>query len=335
MSYEWPLLLWSLLLIPVLFVVYLLAQRRRRAYAVRFTNLALLREVVGRQPGWRRHLPPLLFLIGVGALLFSLARPSAVIAVPREQADVMLVVDTSGSMTATDLKPSRIEAARQAAATFVQALPPSTRVGVIEFSTRARVASPLTRDRAVALSAIKGLDADGGTAIGDGLALALDVLRREAGGDLAAPIPGSGSGRAAATPSTTTATETTPGTVVLLSDGASSSGQPPQQAATRANQAGVTVHTVGIGERNSGARVGGRIPAELDERTLQEIARTTGGEYFYAVQSGDLERIYTSIGSRVSWTEERTEVTALASALGTFLLIVAGLFSLRWLHGLP
>jgi Ca-activated chloride channel homolog len=335
MTYEWPLLLWSLLLIPVLLLVYLLAQRRRRAYAVRFTNLALLREVVGRQPGWRRHLPPLLFLIGVGALLFSLARPSAVIAVPREQADVMLVVDTSGSMTATDLRPSRIEAARQAAATFVQALPPSTRVGVIEFSTRARVASPLTRDREVVLNSIKGLEADGGTAIGDGLSMALDVLRREANGAQAEPTPGSASSRSTATPSAPATTGTTPGTVVLLSDGASSSGQPPQQAATRANQAGVIVHTVGIGERNSGARVGARVPAELDERTLQEIARTTGGEYFYAAQAGDLERIYTSIGSRVSWTEERTEVTALASAFGTLLLIVAGLFSLRWLHGLP
>jgi hypothetical protein len=166
MTYEWPLLLWSLLLIPVFLGLYVLAQRRRRAYAVRFTNLALLRDVVGRRPGFRRHLPPLLFVLGIGALLFSLARPSAVIAVPREQADVMLVVDTSGSMTATDLRPSRIEAARQAAGRFVQSLPPTARVGVIEFSTRARVASPLTRDREVVMSAIKSLDADGGTAIG-------------------------------------------------------------------------------------------------------------------------------------------------------------------------
>src|SRR6185503_1400587 len=164
----------------------------------------------------------------------SLARPSAVIAVPREQSDVMLVVDTSGSMTATDLRPSRIEAARQAAAKFVQALPPSTRVGVIEFSTRARVASPLTRDREVVLNSIKGLEADGGTAIGDGLAMALDVLRRDAVGAQVGPTPGSGSGRATATPNTTAATGATPGTVVLLSDGASSSGQPPQQAAIRA-----------------------------------------------------------------------------------------------------
>lgn len=324
MSYEWPLLLWGLAIVPILLLLYVLAQQRRRTYAMRFTNLALLREVAGRRPGLRRHIPPLLFLLGIGALLFSLARPSAVIAIPRDQADVMLVVDTSGSMTATDLRPSRIVAARQAAEKFVQALPPNTRVGLVEFSSRARLASPLTRDRAVVLSAIKGLDADGGTAIGDGLALAVDVLRRGAT-EATVTTPGN------APP----APEDAPGTVVLLSDGASSAGQPPQQAATRANQAGVVVHTVGIGERNSGARVGGRVPAELDERTLQEIARTTGGEYFYAAQSGDLERIYTSIGSRVSWTEERTEVTALMSALGTFLLIAAGLFSLRWLHGLP
>jgi Ca-activated chloride channel homolog len=324
MTYEWPILLWSLALVPIFLLLYVLAQYRRRTYALRFTNLALLRDVVGRRPGLRRHIPPLLFLLGVGALLFSLARPSAVIAIPRDQSDVMLVVDTSGSMTATDLRPSRMVAARLAAEKFVQALPPNTRVGLVEFSTRARLASPLTRDRAVVLSAIKGLEADGGTAIGDGLALALDVFRREA-----VQVSASTSGAA---PSTS---ENTPGTVVLLSDGASSAGQPPQQAATRATEAGVVVHTVGIGERNSGARVGGRTPAELDERTLQGIAQATGGEYFYAAQAGDLERIYTSIGSRVSWTEERTEVTALASALGTFLLIVAGLFSLRWLHGLP
>ena len=324
MTYEWPLLLWSLALVPILLLLYVLAQYRRRAYAVRFTNLALLRDVVGRRPGLRRHIPPLFFLLGIGALLFSLARPSAVIAIPRDEADVVLVVDTSGSMTATDLRPSRIVAARAAAEKFVQALPPNTRVGLVEFSTRARLASPLTRDRTVVLSAIRGLDADGGTAIGDGLALAVDVLRRGAS-QAEVTTPG------AAPP----APKDAPGTVVLLSDGASSAGQPPQQAASRANQAGVIVHTVGIGERNSGARVGGRVPAELDERTLQEISRTTGGEYFYAAQSGDLERIYTSIGSRVSWSEERTEVTALVSALGTFMLIVAGLFSLRWLHGLP
>jgi Ca-activated chloride channel family protein len=323
MTFEWPLLLWSLALIPLMLLFYVLAQRRRRAYAVRFTNLALLREVVGRRPGLRRHIPPLLFLLGLGALLVSLARPSAVIAVPRDEAAIMLVVDVSGSMTANDLQPTRMEAARRAAETFVQALPPDTRVGLVSFASRARLDAPLTRDREMVLDAIRSLNAEGGTAIGDGLAMALDVLRRGAATGTAGGDPGA------------TGTSDTPGTIVLLSDGASSAGQPPEQAAARANQSGVIVHTVGVGQRNSGARVGGRTPAELDERTLQAIARTTGGEYFYAAQSGDLERIYSSISSRLSWSEERTEVTALVSALGTFFLIAAGLFSLRWLHGLP
>jgi Ca-activated chloride channel family protein len=223
---------------------------------VRFTNLALLREVVGRRPGLRRHIPPLLFLLGLGALLVGLARPSAVIAVPRDEAAIMLVVDVSGSMTANDLQPTRMEAARRAAETFVQALPPDTRVGLVSFASRARLDAPLTRDREMVLDAIRSLNAEGGTAIGDGLAMALDVLRRGAATGTAGGDPGA------------TGTSDTPGTIVLLSDGASSAGQPPEQAAARATQSGVIV-------------------------------------------------------------------TALVSALGTFFLIAAGLFSLRWLHGLP
>jgi Ca-activated chloride channel family protein len=337
MTFEWPLLLWSLALVPILLLLYIVMQRRRRMYAVRFTNLALLKEVVGRRPGLRRHIPPLLFLLGLGALLVSLARPTAVVAVPRDEADVVLVVDVSGSMTARDLSPSRIEAARQAALTFVQALPPNTRVGLVSFATRARINTPLTRDRTLIANAIRDLDADGGTAIGDGIVAALDVLRQGQPDAGNRPNVTATPGRGQISTSSTSLTPATPltGTIVLLSDGASSAGQPPQQAATRAQQAGVTVQTVGIGQRSSGARANNGVSAELDERTLQEIARTTGGEYFYAAQSSDLQRIYSSIGSRVSWNQERTEVTALVSALGTGILIVASLFSLRWMHALP
>jgi Ca-activated chloride channel family protein len=335
MTFEWPLLLWSLVLVPLMLVLYVLAQRRRRAYALRFTNLALLREVVGRRPGLRRHIPPLFFLLGLGALLVSLARPTAVVAIPRDEASVMLVIDVSGSMSANDLRPSRMEAAQLAAQEFVQTLPPNTRVGLVSFASRARIESPLTKDRAVILTAIRSLDAEGGTAIGDGLALALDVLRRDATRARVSETGGGPSGAGGASNQGTGGAVETPGTIVLLSDGASSSGQPPQQAAARASQSGVVVHTVGVGQRASGARVGGRIPAELDERSLQEIARATGGEYFYAAQTTDLQRIYANISSRVSWSEERTEVTALVSATGTLLLLAAGLFSLRWLYGLP
>jgi Ca-activated chloride channel homolog len=330
MTFEWPLLLWSLAILPVLLGLYLLAQRRRHAYAVRFTNLALLKEVVGKRPGLRRHLPPLLFLLGLGALLVSLARPSAVIAVPRDESAIMLVLDVSGSMAATDLQPSRIEAARRSAQTFVEQLPANARVGLVSFSNRAQIVAPLTRDHAAVLAAIRSLDADGGTAIGEGLALGVEALQRGAR-DAGASGAGGGAVGAAAGAASTEGV----GTVVLLSDGASSAGQSPAQAAGRATEAGVVVHTVGMGQRGSNARVRGGGPAELDERTLQEIASTTGGEYFYAAQSTDLEGIYSRISSRVSWSEEKTEVTALLSAAGTVLMIGAGLFSLRWLHGLP
>ena len=327
MTFEWPLLLWSLALVPIMLGLYVAAQRRRRAYAVRFTNLSLLREVVGRRPGLRRHIPPIFFLLGLAVLLVALARPSTVIAVPRDGADVMLVIDVSGSMVATDLQPTRMEAAKQAAQKFVQALPEGTRVGLVSFSNRARLDAPLTRDHASVVSAIQRLQAEGGTAIGDGLGLALDVMQRDAHAAKTA------NGGTAAQTSATDAGHG--GTIVLLSDGASSVGQPPQQAASRAAQAGIKVNTVGIGQRNSGALVNGRVPVDLDERTLQDIARTTGGEYFYAAQNFDLEQIYSNIGSQMSWTEERTEVTALFSAFGTLLLLAAGMFSLRWMHGLP
>ncbi len=319
MTFEWPLLLWSLAIVPLLFGLYMLAERRRRTYTVRFTNLALLKDVVGRRPGLRRHIPALLFLLGLGALLVSLARPSAVIATPRDEASVVLVLDVSGSMAATDVRPSRMEAAQQAAQAFVDALPDSTRVGLVSFASRAQVVAPLTRDRAVVQAAIGTLDADGGTAIGDGLAAGTQLLQRSAA-ERSDGAPAAGAA---------------PGTVVLLSDGATSGGESPERAAARAAEAGVVVHTVGLGQRNSNARVRGGARAELDEQALQAIARTTGGEYFYAAQSVDLESIYANIGSNVSWIEEKTEVTALVSALGTVLLIAASLFSLRWFHGLP
>ncbi|MDP8924740.1 MAG: VWA domain-containing protein [Chloroflexota bacterium] len=314
MTFEWPILLYGLALVPLMVGLYVLAQRRRRAYAVRFANLPLLREVAPRRPGFRRHLPPLLFLLGLAALLVSLARPSAVIAVPRDQSSVMLVLDVSGSMAARDLQPDRMAAAKQAARAFVEALPDNAQVGVVSFSSAASVNAPLGRDRDAALRAIDGLRADGGTAIGEGLDLALEQLERR---------PADAEGR------------TPPGLVVLLSDGENSVGRPPAEVAARAAQAGIPVHTVGIGQRGAAPRLNNRQSVRLDEATLQAIANATGGSYFYAGEAGELERIYADLGSQVSWVEERTEVTALASALGTLLMVVGGLFGLRWFAQLP
>ncbi len=313
MSFEWPFLLFGLLLVPLAIAAYLLAQRRRRTYAVRFTNLALLGSVVGKKPDLRRHVPPLLFLLGLAALLVSLARPSAVIAVPRENATVLLMIDVSGSMAADDLKPSRMEAAKSAAEKFVASLPKDVQVGVISFNASARLNAPLGRDHAAATRAIASLTANGGTAIGDGLSLALDQLARR-------PADPSG--------------QRPPGLVVLLSDGQSTDGSPPSRAAARAQAEGIKVFTVGIGERGAAPRLGGRVVG-LDESTLRSIAEQTGGRYFYAAERAELEGIYAALGSQIGWVEERTEVTALFGALSTLLLVAGGLLGLRWTQQFP
>ena len=314
MEFQWPLLLLSLGIVPLLIAGYVAAQRRRRAYAVRFTNLALLRDVVGAGPGRRRHIPPALFLLGLAALLVSLARPTAVIAVPRDQSAVVLVMDTSGSMSADDLDPNRMEAAKEAAAGFVERLPRGMQVGLVGFNQEAIVRASITDDHDDVRRAIEAMRADGGTAIGDGLDAALDQLAQR-------PADPQG--------------QRPPGMVVLLSDGASNAGQQPSSAAARASGEGVQVHTVGIGDRDETPLIGGRQPARLDEATLENIAEQTGGRYYYAEAAGELEDVYERIGSQVSWVEERTEVTAFASALGAACLMVAGFLSLRWFGQLP
>jgi len=241
------------------------------------------------------------------------ARPSAVIAVPRDQATLMLVLDVSGSMTADDLRPNRMYAAQEAARAFVEALPPGAQVGLVSFSETARVQTPPTHDRDALLTAIDGLAPAGGTAIGEGLHLALDQL---------AQLPAAGQ-------------DAVPATVVLLSDGESSHGRNPATAAERASGAGVRVHTVGIGQRGVTTLLGGTQPVGLDEVTLQTLAAATGGQYFYAQEASALERIYADLGSMVSLVEERMEVTALVSALGALLFIVGGLLGLRWFQRFP
>ena len=155
MTFEWPYLLFSLLLLPVLAALYGLAQKRRRANAIIFSDLDLLREAGGSQPDWRRHVPAALFLLGLAVVLFGLARPSAVLRLPRQQSAVMLVMDVSASMTATDLQPNRLDAARQAARRFVQNLPANTSVGLVSFSARANLNAPLTRERTPVLQALE------------------------------------------------------------------------------------------------------------------------------------------------------------------------------------
>jgi Ca-activated chloride channel family protein len=299
-----PLLLAGLALVPIVAVAYALAQRRRRRYAVRYTNVDLLATVAGR--AWGRHVPALLALLALAALVVALARPQRTVAAERRQATVVLVTDTSGSMRATDIRPTRLAAAQAAARTFAQDVPDAFRLGLVRFSSVAEQLSEPTTDHARVLAAVNSLRAHGHTAIGDGLALALDSAR--------APVVDPLGGRTRL-----------PAALVLLSDGANTRGQDPLTVAQRAKRFGVRVFTVALGTRTGVliGRAGKRTPVPPDAPALQTIARDTGGQFFAAPDARRLQSIYAGLATRLSHTRERREVTS-AFAGGALALLLAG-----------
>jgi Ca-activated chloride channel family protein len=318
MTFAWPFMLAGLLLIPLAIALYVRSQRRGRKYVARFTNVDLLASVVEARPGWRRHLPPLLVLLALTALAVALARPHAVVAVPREQATVVLATDISGSMTATDVEPNRIVAAREAGERLIDKLPDGARAGLLAFSQSADLLVPPTEDTERVRNALDGLRAQGGTAMGDAIERAARASRE-----------GSDNREA-------------PATVVLLSDGASTTGeQTPTEAAAEARRLGVRVNTVALGTPDGEVEVpsplGGtqRQSVPPDTETLQEVARTTGGRYFAAADAKELDNAFDDLGSRIGFRTERTEVTAGFAAGAMVLTLIAAGLSLRWFGRIP
>ncbi|HYM51113.1 MAG TPA: VWA domain-containing protein [Candidatus Limnocylindrales bacterium] len=316
MSFQSPLLLIGLLAVPLLIGFYLYNQRRRHQYTVRFTNLALLNQVVGKGPGFRRHVPAILFVVALTGLLVSLAKPQATLRVPKEKASVVLAIDVSGSMAATDVQPTRIDAAISAARTLVDDLPGQDSIGVISFNSQATVVAPLTTDHGSVKDALGQLQPGGGTAIGDAIQASLSLL---------GPVVDQ-SGKAPKKP---------PAIIVLLTDGSSNRGIDPLTAAAQAQLTGVPVETIGIGARNQTTQVFGQTVDGVDEQALQAIASATGGHYFYAADQGQLHQIYDTLGSRIGFTLTKVDLTIPVMATATFLLVIGGLFSLRWFRLLP
>ena len=315
MSFQSPWLLLGLLAIPLLVGFYITSQQRRRAYAVRFTNLALLNQVMGKGPGFRRHIPAILFVAGLAGLLFSMARPQATLRIPKGQTSVMLAVDVSGSMAATDVQPTRIEAAIAAGRTLIDKLPSNAQVGLVIFNSQAQVIAPLTADKGSVKDALGTLAPGGGTAIGSAIQVAVAQLA-----NIADPNGAKSQNYAM---------------VVLLTDGTSNTGIDPVTAASNAAQAKIPVQTVGIGQRNQTTMVQGRIVDGVDEQVLQQISSATGGHYYYAADEAQLSKIYSDLGARIGWVTTKLDLTVPFLALGTIILVVGGLFSLRWFRLLP
>jgi Ca-activated chloride channel homolog len=336
-SAEWPGLLWTLLLVPVALAAYLLAQRRRSRYTVRFTNLDLLANVVSAKPGWRRHVPPALYLLALAALLVSLARPQALTLVPKEQATVVLVMDVSGSMNATDVSPTRLVSSQRAAVTFIEELPEKFRVGIVSFASTAQTLTRPTTDRVAVYEAIDSLHAEGATAMGDGIERALDAKRP--------PTPPSSGSTARPSPSPPApqgGADQAPLVVLLLSDGANTQGRTqPMQAAADAKALGVPVFTIALGTDRGMVDVPDetgnlrRIPVPPDTLTLQRIAETTGARFFAAPSNSDLKEVYRELGSKIGFVKEQQEITVVFAATGLLFLVAGATMSLVWFSRFP
>lgn len=319
MSFAAPLFLLGLAVLPVLAVLYVLHGRGRAGREQQWANPALMPGVVTARPGWRRHAPIALYGLALASLLTALARPQASVAVPVERASVVLATDVSGSMQATDLQPNRLEAARAAGRRLVDSAPRRLRLGLVAFNQDARVLQAPTADRAEVLAALDNLRSSGGTATGEAISASLLALRRADGERRPAP-----------------------GAIVLLSDGASTAGRDPLEAAAEARRLRVPIYTIALGTPTGtiqapGAGGQGTVTREVppDPASLARVAEISGGRTFSVEDAGELEDVYEQLGSQVSTREERREVTAGFAGGALALLGLGALLSLRFFGRLP
>ncbi len=329
---------WLLLLLPVLALLdaYVLAQRRRQRYAVRFASLPMLDSVAPDRPGWRRHAPATAFVLALATLAVATARPEMDIRVPHERATVIVAIDVSRSMEATDVTPNRLDAARAAAATFVEGLPDTFNVGVVTFSGTTAVLAEPTTDHAAVIARLQTLSLADSTAIGEAVFTSLDQVAAMAAraDDPGGPADGGGTGDG--NESEDGEEVDVPARIVLLSDGSNTRGREPAEAAVAASEAGVPVSTIAYGTESGVIESLGRtIPVPVDEETLAELADTTGGQAYTAATGDELTAVYEDIGSSIGWRTEPRELTPYLAALALVLMTVGGVMSLRWFARLP
>lgn len=294
---------------------YIVLQRRRTRFAVRFTNLSLLEKVAPTRPGWRRHVPAGAFMLMLGMAVTGFAQPTAEVRVPREQATIMIAVDVSDSMRATDVDPNRLDAAKTAAASFVDELPERFNVGVVSFSGQATVVVPPTTDRTAVRDGIGNLALGPRTAIGEGVATSLQSISNF----------GAQFGE-----------ETPPARVVLLSDGTNTAGRTMEAAALEAVQAGVPVSTIAYGTAGGVMEQNGRqVPVPVDGPALQQLAETTGGQFYEAGSGEQLREVYADIGSSIGYRVEDREIWMWFVGAALILACAAAVGSLLWFSRLP
>jgi len=340
MNFLWPQYLWLMLALPVLPALYLWLLRRRGKAALRYGSLQVIREASRRQ--WRRHVPPALLLVACSMLLFAAARPTAPVTMPWARSSIMLAMDVSLSMRVTDVKPTRLAAAQEAAKTFLRDLPKNIDVGLVTFAASAQVAQRATMDRASLVSAIDAFQMQIGTAVGSAIVLCLAELFPDHGIELGDMIFGPGQkargrdDKAKGPPKEIT--PVAPGSydsaaIILLSDGRRTTGVDTLEAAKMAADRGVRIYVVGLGVVDGEAAGADGMPIymRLDEPTLREVARMTGGEYHHAGTAEKLRSVYQSIGSRLQVQTRETELAPVLAFVAAILSVAAASLSMHWL----
>lgn len=353
MTFTWPYALAFLALVPLLAALYLWLLRRRRKFAVRFASLSLIREALPRRSRWRRHLPFALFLASVASLAVALARPQAVVAMPRSRTSIILALDVSMSMCSTDVKPNRLTVAQGVARGFVKDRAGGTRIGIVAFGGFAQVAVPPTTDKEVLLAAIDGLTTSRGTAIGSALLKSVDAIAEVNPGVTRSGLDPVG---AAAEAAKSAGAGFEPDVIVLLTDGANTQGVNPIVAAEQAVDRRIRVYTIGFGTTElaamvcsaqqlgsdaTGGRFGGRFgpggpggPQRqflvIDEKTLQTVAEMTGGSYHRAEDADQLVEVFRGLPAEIARQKEQIEISVAFTALGALLATLAVALSLAW-----
>jgi Ca-activated chloride channel homolog len=347
MSFQWVGSLLLLVLIPLFVALYVWLLRRRRRYTVRFSSLALVREAASHQSRWRRHLPFAIFLLAITSLVFAMARPSATVSVPSNKATVIMAIDVSRSMCSNDIKPNRLEAAKDAAQTFIHSKVKGRQIGIVAFAGFAELIQPSTDNARLLDAAVESLAPARRTAIGSAILRSIDAIA-----EVDQRIKPSDISEAAASPAKP-ADQYVPHIIVLLTDGASNAGPFPLTAAEQAVERGIRVYTIGFGTNSSnsimdcGAQFqespfdgggfgfgfgqgGGGFRREIDESTLRQIADLTGGEYYSASSATELESVFQNLPTYVVTTKQTTEITAFFTALAALLGILALVLSFMW-----
>ena len=344
MSFLWPQYLWLMLAVPLLVLFYLWLLGRRKKLVLRYASVAIVKQAMGRGLGWRRHVPPGLFLVAVAALLFAASRPLATVTLPSDHATIMLTMDVSLSMRATDVKPTRLVASQVAAKAFLQELPKGIRVGIVTFAGTAQLVQPPTLNRDDLVAAIDRFQMQRGTAVGSGIVVALAELFPDEGIDLGemtygAQKRGKSLDDSAKAKPKKEFVPVPPGSfesaaIVLLTDGRRTTGIDTQEAAQMAARHGVRVYAIGLGT------VDGTIPGfegwsyylRLDEPSLKSVAQVTQGQYFYAGNADDLKTVYEKLGTRLQVDKKETELSGLLALLAAVLAISASALSMVWFN---